>query len=145
MVGHEDIYAKDWLDSITEAAKGMLSHIPKESRLSTRDFVKVSGVALFDALQRLRIPTSRLQICSRINTNSHRLHHLLVPQRVLGVGLYPLASLMNHSCQPNCGFYNRGALFIVRTLRGTISRARQRTWISSIISTPTSVHRRQGR
>lgn len=41
LVGHEEVYPKEWLESITEAAKRVLSHFPKESRLSTRDFVKV--------------------------------------------------------------------------------------------------------
>lgn len=95
MMGHEDECPQQWVDSITETAKLVMPLLPKPARLSAREFVKV---------------------CARINTNSHRQHHMFVPQRILGVGLYPLASLINHSCQPNCGFYNRGPTLYIRTL-----------------------------
>ena len=98
MMGHEDECPPQWVDSITETAKLVMPLLPKPARLSAREFVKV---------------------CARINTNSHRQHHMFVPQRILGVGLYPLASLINHSCQPNCGFYNRGPKLYIRTLCGT--------------------------
>lgn len=118
MMGHEEQYAKDWLESLTDAAKLVLPLLPKHARVSARDFLKVWPSSLMASHGWGPSNDRRTQICSRINTNSHRLHHLQMPQRILGVGLYPLASLMNHSCQPNCGFYNRGSVVVVRTLRG---------------------------
>jgi len=95
LMGHEERCPLEWVDSVTRAAKLIMPLLPKDARLSTRDFVG---------------------ICSRINTNSHRMHYLILPQCILGVGLFPLASLINHSCHPNCAFHNQGQTLYVRTL-----------------------------
>jgi hypothetical protein len=46
MMGHDDKCPKQWVDSITDAAKLVMPLLPKEARLSNREFVKVGNAAM---------------------------------------------------------------------------------------------------
>jgi len=54
---------------------------------------------------------------SQINANSHSLFRDHKPYDPIGFGLFPLASIFNHSCLPNCTYTNEGAHLTIRLLR----------------------------
>jgi len=51
------------------------------------------------------------------NSNSHSLSMALQPYIHFGLGLFPLAACVNHSCNPNCTYTNVGSKLAVRALR----------------------------
>jgi hypothetical protein len=58
-----------------------------------------------------------LDYLNRVNNNAHA---LALPQFTnihYGFGLFPLCSIFNHSCYPNCTFSNAGAKLQIRTIR----------------------------
>jgi len=58
-----------------------------------------------------------LKWAAQINANSHGLHRAHKTHEDFGLGLFPLSSLFNHSCIPNCTYTNEGAQMVLRLLR----------------------------
>lgn len=54
---------------------------------------------------------------SQINSNSHGLNRTNSVNESLGFGLFPLGSIFNHSCLPNCTYTNEGPQLVFRLLR----------------------------
>ena len=54
---------------------------------------------------------------SQINSNSHGLHRSSHSNASFGLGLFPLSSIFNHSCLPNCTYTNEGPQLELRLLR----------------------------
>jgi SET and MYND domain-containing protein len=54
---------------------------------------------------------------SQINSNSHGLNRTNAVNESLGFGLFPLGSIFNHSCLPNCTYTNEGPQLVFRLLR----------------------------
>ena len=58
-----------------------------------------------------------LMWASQINSNSHGLNRTNAANESLGFGLFPLGSIFNHSCLPNCTYTNEGPQLVFRLLR----------------------------
>ena len=54
---------------------------------------------------------------SQINSNSHGLNRTNAANESMGFGLFPLGSIFNHSCLPNCTYTNEGPQLVFRLLR----------------------------
>jgi hypothetical protein len=54
---------------------------------------------------------------SQINANAHGLNRASHTDESFGFGLFPLGSIFNHSCLPNCTYTNEGAQLVFRLLR----------------------------
>jgi SET and MYND domain-containing protein len=54
---------------------------------------------------------------SQINSNSHGLNRTNAVNESMGFGLFPLGSIFNHSCLPNCTYTNEGPQLVFRLLR----------------------------
>lgn len=51
-----------------------------------------------------------VELACRVNVNAHGFGDDLKPNSVVGVGLFPLVAMVNHSCRPNCTFVYYGEL-----------------------------------
>jgi SET domain len=84
MVAHSSMASTEWIRSITEAAKDMIELLPAYLKIGVDDIVKIA---------------------MQINANSHAVYE---PSRTIdcpiGVGVFPLAALANHSCMPNINY-----------------------------------------
>lgn len=49
-----------------------------------------------------------VQLACRVNVNAHGLRDDSGSNLVIGVGLFPLTAMINHSCRPNCAFVYHG-------------------------------------
>lgn len=58
-----------------------------------------------------------LMWASQINSNSHGLNRTNAVNESMGFGLFPLGSIFNHSCLPNCTYTNEGPQLVFRLLR----------------------------
>ncbi len=58
-----------------------------------------------------------LMWASQINSNSHGLNRTNAANESMGFGLFPLGSIFNHSCLPNCTYTNEGPQLVFRLLR----------------------------
>ena len=59
-----------------------------------------------------------VSLCCRINSNSHSIFdNYSSSNGVVGLGLFPTTSILNHSCFPNCFFSGMGERMVVRSLR----------------------------
>ncbi len=60
-------------------------------------------------------------IIATLNLNSHGLEIAEPPSidvnKSMGLGLFPLCAMFNHSCFPNCAFVNNGSALVFRTVR----------------------------
>ncbi|KAI9209539.1 uncharacterized protein BJ171DRAFT_453684 [Polychytrium aggregatum] len=98
LVSHRSSCKQSWLNAVQNAAEDLSSQLPSDLAASASELVTMA---------------------CQINSNSHG---LLDPvgntNSVIGVGLFPLASMFNHSCSPNCSFVggSHGRL-VIRTLR----------------------------
>lgn len=79
LVYHTSMFKADWIESIKESIKRLSAYFPDPSLLSVDQFI---GIA------------------QRINCNSYSCNSF-DNQSINGIGLYPRASLLNHSCRPN--------------------------------------------
>ncbi|CAM9805203.1 unnamed protein product [Sphacelaria rigidula] len=57
-----------------------------------------------------------VELACRVNVNAHGLRDDSGSNFVVGVGMFPLAAMINHSCRPNCTFTYHGEKMMVRTL-----------------------------
>jgi hypothetical protein len=62
-------------------------------------------------------PDIFLMWASQINSNSHGLNRTNAVNESMGFGLFPLGSIFNHSCLPNCTYINEGSQLVFRLLR----------------------------
>lgn len=52
-----------------------------------------------------------VELACRVNVNAHGLRDDSGSNNIIGIGLFPLTSMTNHSCRPNCTFiYHRELL-----------------------------------
>lgn len=66
----------------------------------------------------LCLPPQLVSLCCRINSNSHGIFdNYSSSNAVVGLGLFPTTSILNHSCVPNCFYSGMGGRMVVRTLR----------------------------
>ncbi|KAJ3060849.1 hypothetical protein HDU98_003193 [Podochytrium sp. JEL0797] len=98
LVSHRKTCNPKWLACVQECAEDFHQHLPSELNISVSDIVSLA---------------------CRINSNSHG---IVDPtgntNGEVGVGLFPLASMFNHSCEPNCSFVSSAhGKLIIRTLR----------------------------
>ena len=75
----------------------------------TPDFLTCVGKGLGRVLEHLpqdaRIPQEEaLRLACVINVNSHGTNEPTSYNTTMGIGLYPLLAMLNHSCRPNCHF-----------------------------------------
>jgi SET and MYND domain-containing protein len=101
-----------------EAFSQMLVHtgaLNSESRRSLRALAS----SICDRLpEEIRPPLDLfLRWASQINSNSHGLNHTNAANESMGFGLFPLCSIFNHSCLPNCTYTNEGPQLVFRLLR----------------------------
>ncbi len=101
-----------------EAFSQMLVHagaLDSESRRSLRALAS----SICDRLpEEIRPPLDLfLMWASQINSNSHGLNRTNAANESMGFGLFPLGSIFNHSCLPNCIYTNEGPQLVVRLLR----------------------------
>ncbi|MEY3481146.1 MAG: hypothetical protein RIQ71_1921 [Verrucomicrobiota bacterium] len=96
MLGHSGIMDSSTKRSLRALAASLCSRLPEE----------------------LRPPLDLLLTwAAQINSNSHGLTRANSVNECLGFGLFPLGSLFNHSCLPNCTYVNEGAQLVFRLLR----------------------------
>ena len=55
------------------------------------------------------------ELAATVNTNSHGLGSVGTENTDVALGLFPVLSMFNHSCQPNCCFSGTGGRSLVRT------------------------------
>ena len=93
LVYHSHLFSSSWRQSVTAASTALLSFSPHPSTLT---------------------PLDLLQVAMRVNGNAHSLVDSSGTSAVVGLGLYPRVSLLNHSCVPSCHFTARphGALHV---------------------------------
>ncbi|KAJ3060848.1 hypothetical protein HDU98_003192, partial [Podochytrium sp. JEL0797] len=98
LLSHRKTCDPNWLACIQECAQDFHQHLPAELTLPVSDIVSLA---------------------CRINSNSHG---IIDPtgdtNGEIGVGMFPLVAMLNHSCVPNCSFVSSThGKMIVRTLR----------------------------
>ena len=66
-------------------------------------------------------PTTLVSFMGRVNNNSHALSSPSSPSTSagahIGFGLFPLCSILNHSCYPNCIYVSEGRRLCMRVIR----------------------------
>jgi hypothetical protein len=91
LVSHRKSQKLSWIEAITSAASDLVAEIPP---VSIDDVIKLA---------------------CQINSNSHGIHD--TNNSIVGIGMYPLVALMNHSCIPNALFLSSDyGKFTVRLL-----------------------------
>lgn len=101
-----------------EAFSQMLGH-PGALDSASRRSLRALAASICDRLpEEMRPPLNLfLTWASQINFNSHGLNRANSVNESLGFGLFPLGSIFNHSCLPNCTYTNEGPQLIFRLLR----------------------------
>lgn len=61
-----------------------------------------------------------VELACRVNVNAHGLRDDSGSNAVLGVGLFPLVAMINHSCRPNCTFVYFGEKGVSRRRRAHV-------------------------
>ena len=83
LVYHPHLFTGAWRQSVTDAAAALLPFSPSPSALT---------------------PAQLLCIAMRVNCNAHSIVDVCGNSSVIGLGLYPRVSLLNHSCVPSCHY-----------------------------------------
>ena len=83
LVFHPSLFSDAWCRSVTGAAAELLSYSPSPTALT---------------------PTELCALAMRVNCNAHSIVDLVGSSSVVGLGLYPRVSLLNHSCVPSCHY-----------------------------------------
>ncbi|KAH3744711.1 histone-lysine N-methyltransferase ASHR1 [Pelomyxa schiedti] len=87
---------------------------PNDSSRSER-YMAMSVMAYEFLGEDLRVPASELvQILAKLETNAFNISN--DDFQPIGVGLYPLAAIINHSCKPNCVTVFEGDTVFVRAI-----------------------------
>ena len=101
-----------------EAFSQMLVH-PGALDSESRSSLRALAVSICDRIpEEMRPPLDLfLMWASQINSNSHGLNRTNAANVSMGFGLFPLGSIFNHSCLPNCTYTNEGPQLVFRLLR----------------------------
>ena len=109
LVSHMDRAVPAWVSVIEQAMKLLIE------RYRT---LQAAPDSIFAGL---RVPDVQtlVNLCARINSNAHALFdNYSSSNSTIGLGLFPLTSILNHSCSPNAAFSPAsGGRMIVRALR----------------------------
>ncbi|CAM9294139.1 unnamed protein product [Scytosiphon promiscuus] len=90
LMHHREDMAPEWISVVRAAAEDLLDAVPEWARFDVEEVV---------------------QLACRVNVNAHGLRDDSGSNLVIGVGLFPLTAMINHSCRPNCTFvYFEGKL-----------------------------------
>lgn len=89
----------------------MASHVEEQDEERTESMRMAAAMAL--PLLPLAVRSSTraadlVTLMSVVNSNAHTVCPDTAPEQALGVGLYPLSSVFNHSCEPNVVFVTEG-------------------------------------
>ncbi|CAM9395772.1 unnamed protein product [Ectocarpus fasciculatus] len=95
LMHHQEAMAPEWLSVVREAAEDLLHILPEWVRFDVEEVV---------------------QLACRVNVNAHGLRDDSGSNLVIGVGMFPLTAMINHTCRPNCTFAYFGGNLEVRTL-----------------------------
>ena len=101
-----------------EAFSQMLVH-PGALDSASRRSLRALAASICERLpEEIRPPLDLfLMWASQINSNSHGLNRTNAANESMGFGLFPLGSIFNHSCLPNCTYTNEGPQLVFRLLR----------------------------
>ncbi|CAM9909254.1 unnamed protein product [Ectocarpus sp. 12 AP-2014] len=95
LMHHREAMAPEWISVVREAGEDLLHILPEWVRFDVEEVV---------------------QLACRVNVNAHGLRDDSGSNLVIGVGMFPLAAMINHACRPNCTFVYFGGNLEVRTL-----------------------------
>ncbi|CAM9281887.1 unnamed protein product, partial [Discosporangium mesarthrocarpum] len=102
LLHHRDSKDKQWLASVSAAAEVAMPLLPEWCRCGTDEAV---------------------ELACKVNVNAHGLVDISCSNNILGVGMFPLVAMFNHSCRPNCTFVFQGGKMELRVIdevsRGT--------------------------
>jgi SET and MYND domain-containing protein len=101
-----------------EAFSQMLVH-PRALDYQSRRSLRALAASICGRLPEEMRPPLELFLtwASQINSNSHGLNRTNAANAFMGFGLFPLGSIFNHSCLPNCTYTNEGPQLVFRLLR----------------------------
>ncbi|CAN0399479.1 unnamed protein product [Ascophyllum nodosum] len=97
LMDHKEKMAPEWIRVVRAAAEDLMMIVPAWVRAEVDEAV---GLAC------------------RVNVNAHGLRDDSGGNHVIGVGLFPLTAMINHSCKPNCTFFFHDGKMEVRALEG---------------------------
>jgi SET and MYND domain-containing protein len=101
-----------------EAFSQMLGHPGALDSASRRSLRALAASICGRLPEEMRPPLDLfLTWASQINSNSHGLNRTNAVNESMGFGLFPLGSIFNHSCLPNCTYTNEGPQLVFRLLR----------------------------
>ncbi|CAM9457536.1 unnamed protein product [Pylaiella littoralis] len=95
LMHHREARDPQWIAVVREAAEDLMEVIPEWTRIDVEEAVRLA---------------------CRVNVNAHGLRDDSGSNLVIGVGLFPLTAMINHSCRPNCTFVYFDGQLEVRTL-----------------------------
>ncbi|KAL6049140.1 SET domain-containing protein [Balamuthia mandrillaris] len=98
MVVNKEFFTDEWKEAVGTACKAIVSQLPSDVHSSINA----------DTL---------LELCCRINSNSHAIRAPLVTQPAVATGLFPVASLINHSCKPNMCYSTVGDIVYLTAIK----------------------------
>lgn len=105
-------------DAGPEAFSEMLSHSGALNSSAQRSLRGLAASIRERLPEKIRPPIDLFFTwASQINSNSHGLSRASHSNEYFGIGLFPMGSIFNHSCLPNCTYTNEGAQLVFRLLR----------------------------